>query len=270
MKKLLIVAVLAINALISYGQGELNEQQKIFFRNEKSFAILLNSNGIGLSYRDAKRIDFLNKRFFEIEAGSLKHPKEYKISNPYSQTGSFVFGKMNSTFYLRGSLGKQHEIFKKADLGGVAIRYFYEGGPVLGLYKPIYYRVLYQNPNNINELQIREEKFESSFSLPQEIYSKASFFKGIKETKVMPGLYTKAGFNFEYSKEDKIIHAIEVGGTVNAFPKKIPIMAGTGNHSIFFSLFVSYRFGIVVDPLRPESNKISNFMRRKRATQEEL
>ncbi len=48
-----------------YAQGELNEQQKVFFRNEKSFAILLNSDGLGLSYRAAKRIDFRNKNLLK-------------------------------------------------------------------------------------------------------------------------------------------------------------------------------------------------------------
>lgn len=263
MKKLLIIAVLITYYSVSvYAQGELNEQQKVFFRNERSFAILLNSNGIGISYRESKRIDFLNKRFFEIEAGTLKHPKEYKVSNPYSQSQSFVFGKLNSTFYLRGGIGRQHEIFKKADLGGIAIRYFYSAGPVIALYKPIYYRVLYPSPYT-NLYEIKEEKFEASFSLPQEIYGKASFFKGVRETKVLPGLFAKGGFNFEYSKEDKVIHAIELGGQINAFPKKIPIMAGSDNRTIFLSLFVSYRFGIIIDPLHPDSNKFFNFFRRK-------
>ena len=234
MKKLLIIAVLIIYGSVSlYSQGELNEQQKVFFRNEMSFAVLLNSDGIGISYREAKRIDFLNKRFFEIEAGTLKHPKEYKISNPYTQSGSFVFGKLNSTFFLRGGIGRQHEIFKKADLGGVAIRYFYSAGPVIAFYKPIYYKVLYPT-SNVNEYEIRLEKFEASFSLPQEIYSRASFFKGFNEMKVLPGLFAKGGFNFEYSKEDKLIHAIELGAQINAFPKKIPIMAGSENNSLFF------------------------------------
>jgi hypothetical protein len=59
MKKLLIIAVMYIIGINSvYGQGELNEQQKIFFRNEMSFAILLNTDGFGLSYREGKRIDF--------------------------------------------------------------------------------------------------------------------------------------------------------------------------------------------------------------------
>jgi hypothetical protein len=263
MKKLLILAIFFIyNAVLLYAQGELDEQQKVFFRNERSFAILLNTNGTGFSYRSAKRINYLNKRIFEIEAGTLKHPKEYKQPNFYNQGGSFVFGKLNSTFFLRGGIGHQHELFKKTDLGGIAIRYFYTAGPVFALYKPIYYRVLY--PLSQTEVEIREEKFEVSIALPQDIYSKASFIRGLNETKILPGLFTKGGFNFEYSKEDKIIHAIELGAQINAFPKKIPIMASTDNKSIFFSLFISYRFGIIIDPLDPESNKISNLFRRKK------
>jgi hypothetical protein len=263
MKKLLMIAVLVLFGVSSsYAQGELDTQQKVFFRNEKSFAALLNSDGLGISYRDAKRIDYLNKRYFEIEIGTLKHPKEYKLSNPYTQsTGSFVFGKLNNVIYLRGSYGHQHELYKKADLGGIAIRYFYSAGPVLAIYKPIYYRVLYYISGN--EFEIKEEKFNSSIVLPYEIYSKASFSKGLDEIKVMPGLFAKGGFNFEYSKDDKIIHAIEIGAQLNAFLKEIPIMSSTENKSIFLSLFVSYRFGMIIDPLNPDSNKLSNIFRRK-------
>lgn len=263
MKKLLIIAVIFLFGIVTlYAQGELNEQQKVFIRNERSFAILLNTDGFGFGYRGAKRIDYLNKRFLEIELGTLKHPKEYKQSTLYDQGGSFIFGKLNSTFYLRGGIGYQHEIYKKADLGGIAIRYFYSAGPVLAIYKPIYYRVLYLVSSSGYE--VKEEKFDVSIALPQDIYSKAPFTKGLNETKVLPGLYAKGGFNFEYSKEDKIIHAIELGAQIDAFPKKIPIMASNDNKAIFFSLFVSYRFGMIIDPLDPESNKLSNIFRRKK------
>lgn len=264
MKKLLIIAVMFLyGAITAFAQGDLNEQQKVFFRNERSFAFLLNSDGLGLSFREAKRINFLNKRILEIDLGTLKHPKEYKISNIYTTgTGSYVFGKLNSVIYLRGGLGNQHEIYKKADLGGVAIRYFYSAGLVIALYKPIYYKVLY--PVSLNESEVREEKFDVSIHQPTDIYSKASFLKGIGETKALPGIYGKAGFNFEYSKEDKVIHAIEIGAQINAFPKTIPIMASPDNKSIFFSLFVSYRFGVIVDPLHPEETRLSYLFRRKR------
>ncbi len=264
MKKLLIVAVIfTYNALSLYAQGDLDEQKKVFFRNERSFGILLNTDGIGFSYRTAKRTDYLNKRLIEIDAGTLNHPKEYRQPNFLNQGGTFVFGKLNSTFFLRGGIGHQHEIYKKSDFGGIAIRYFYSAGPVLAIYKPIYYRVLYPI-SSTGDFEIREEKFDVSIAVPQDIYSKASFTKGLDETKVLPGLYVKGGFNFEYSKEDKIIHAIEVGAQINAFPKKIPIMASSDNKAIFISLFVSYRFGMILDPLDPESNKLSNIFRRKK------
>jgi hypothetical protein len=264
MKKLLIIAVVFIIELNSvYGQGDLNEQQKIFFRNERSFGILLNTDGFGLSYREGKRLDYLNKSIFEIDLGTLRHPKEIKLSNPYYQTpGTFVFGKINSVIFIRGGLGHQHEIYKKADLGGVAIRYFYLGGPIIAIYKPIYYKIIH--PISSTEIKIVEEKLDIKKHEPGMIYSKAAFTKGLNETKFLPGIYAKGGFNFEYSKEDKIIHAIEIGAQINAFPKKIPIMATASNKAIFFSLFASYRFGVVLDPLNPESNKLSNIFKRKR------
>ena len=264
MKKLLIIAVIVSFVASSLNaQGELNEQQKVFFRNERSFGIMLNTDGIGFGYRGANRIDYRNKRILEIEAGSLKHPKEYKLSNPYTTGSSFVFGKLNATFYLRGGIGHQHELYKKADIGGIAIRYFYSGGPVFALYKPIYYRVVYFTSVN-GDYIIKEEKFSSSIALPQDISGRASFSKGLNETKIMPGLYVKGGFNFEYSKEDKVIHAIEFGAQINAFPKVIPIMATSDNKSIFFSLFVSYRFGVILNPLDPESNKVSSIFKKKK------
>jgi hypothetical protein len=265
MKKLLIIAVVLLFGAISLNaQGELDEQQKVFFRNERSFALLLNSDGYGINYREAKRINYLNKRLLEIDMGIFKHPKEYKVSNSYTQSASsFVFGKLNSNIYLRGGIGYQHEIFKKADMGGIAIRYFCSGGPVISLYKPIFYKVIYFQ--SLDAYRIEVEKFDVSIHDPTMIYSKAPFTKGLDEIKALPGLYAKGGFNFEYSKEDKVIHAIEIGMQISAFPKKIPIMASLDNKSIFFSLFVSYRLGVIVDPLHPEETNLKNLFRRKKS-----
>ncbi|MGA1977748.1 MAG: hypothetical protein ABSG89_07815 [Bacteroidales bacterium] len=268
MKKLLIIAVaFFFGEILLHAQGELDEQQKVFFRNERSIGLLLNSDGLGLSYREAKRINFLNKHLLEIDIGTLKDPKEYKISNPYVDGGgSFVFGKLNSVIYIRAGFGHQHELYRKQDLGGVAVRYFYSGGPVIAVYKPIYYMVLdpimYQG--QLEGYSLQEEKFSSDIHEATDIYGKASFTKGLNEIKALPGLYAKGGFNFEYSKQDKVIHAIEIGAQVNAFPKTIPIMYNDQNKAIFFSLFVSYRFGVIVDPMHPEETKLGNLFKKKK------
>jgi len=263
MKRLLISAVtfsLCISAI--HGQGDLNEQQKVFFRNEKSFGFQPNTDGVGFSYRTARRTDYLNKNILEYEFGTIKHPKEYKLSNPLTQGSSFVFGKLNFPVYLRASIGRQTELYKKADLGGVSIRMFYSGGPVLAVYKPVYYKVMYFITTS--EFYIKEEKFNTNIAVPQDVWGRASFFKGFDEVKVLPGVYGKGGFSFEYSKEDRVIHAIDIGATLSAYLKEIPIMASPDNKAIFFSLFVSYRFGVVVNPLDPESAKVSNWFRRKK------
>ena len=265
MKKLLITAVLFVIGInYALGQGELDEQQKVFFRNERTGAIYFSTDGYGLSYREGKRINYLNKRLIEFDIGHLVHPKEVKLSNPYVQSpGTFVFGKINSVFFLRGGLGHQHEIFKKADLGGIAIRYFISGGPVIAFCKPIYYKIPVFNPQG-TEFLIIEEKFDITKHDPTMIYGRSSYFKGFNETKLKPGLYVKGGFNFEYSKQDKIIHAIEIGAQINGFFTEVPIMATATNKAVFFSLFLSYRFGVVLDPLDPESNSASSIFKKKR------
>lgn len=263
MKKLLTVTLLLLLILPAAlnAQGEIDEQQRIFYRNERTVGLLLNSNGFGLSYREGKRLNFLNKRLIDIDLNLVKHPKEVKLVNPYVVSGSsFVYGKLNHVVTLRVMIGHQHELFRKIDLGGVAVRYFYSGGASLAFTKPIYYNILY--PSAGGPWEIREEKFAKG-TQPYDIYNKASFFKGFNELGVIPGIAAKGGFNFEYSKQDKVIHTIEVGISLEAYTKRLPIMASDNNQALFLTPFISYRIGVVIDPLHPESIKVPTLFFRK-------
>ena len=259
MKKVVIILILFFSSLVGISQGELDVQQKAFYRNEKSIGLMLNSTGYGISLRYGKRINFFNKKIFEADISFLKHPKEYKTSNPYFPNNKqFVFGKLNYAFTVRGGIGFQHMIFKKIDQGGIAIRYIISGGPSFGLSKPIYYDVLYSV--SLYASEIKSEIFSSAIHSREDIYKQSSFLKGINETKIIPGAYGKAGINFEYSKLDRVIHAIEIGITFDAFIKEIAIMASEDNFQFFPAFFVSYRFGRIIDtktPL-PEDQKFIN------------
>lgn len=264
MRKLLLLFLLIVfNLLTILAQGDLDQQEKIFYRNERTVGFSLNSNGYSLGYREGMRIDYLNKKILEGDISILKHPKELKLSNPYVQAGNtFVFGKLNNAISIKGGLGRQHELYKKEDLGGISIKYFYSGGPTFVITKPIYYNVWY--PASGTTYELRQEKFNIDIHNPSDIYSKVSFLKGLNESRIIPGLYAKGGFNFEYSKEDKIIHAIELGIAVEGYLKKIPIMASEDNSAIFINLFVAYRIGYVVNPFDSESAKISSFFLRRK------
>ena len=227
-----------------FSQGDIDEQPKILLRNEKTFGAFLNSNGLGGDFEYAKRINARNHIFYRAAVMNVKNPKEYKITNGYYSNKSFVFGKKNSFFELKAQYGKQSELFRKNDAGGISIRYFYNVGPTLGLLKPIYYQVLYSS--NVTETDTKIVKFDPSIHQTQ-ILGKASFFEGVREIKFVPGASARIGFTFEYSRMDITVHAIEVGLEMDVFPKKIPIMATELNNFYFMNLFVGYRFGTVID-----------------------
>lgn len=245
-KYLLIICLYHLVALTLFAQGELSDQSRIFYRNEKSIGVLLNSNGYGLSGRYAKRINARRKTIYELDLIGIKHPKEVKITNYYGSNKSYVFGKLNSFFNIRAGYGWQKEMFRKIDRGGISIRRYYSFGPTLGILKPVYYEIIQSNNADPNDRFLTQEKFNSA-THQGNIWGKASFFKGIDEISLMPGAYGRFGISFEYSRHDITLHALEAGIALDIFPKKIPIMATEKNNFAFFSLFVSYRFGKVVD-----------------------
>jgi hypothetical protein len=229
-------------------QGDLDPQDRMFWRNELSVGAALNSDGWSVIYRDLKQIKPSHRWFIEGSVEGFKHPKEIKISNYYFQSpGSFVFGKLNTTWTIGAGAGYQRELYGKHDLGGVSISWFAGGGATLLFAKPIYYKIIVLLSNNY--YTIEEQKFELTIHQPLDIMSKASFFKGFDEMKLYPGLYGRGGFNFEYSRNDMVTHALEIGASLHAFTKTIPIMASEDNKQFFPSIFVSYRVGMILDPV---------------------
>lgn len=252
--------MLLIIPCVSYAQGDIDTQEKILYRNERSLAFLLNSNGMGGNFRYAKRITYLRKTLYEVDLTVIKHPKEVRIyssSFSSSTSKSYIYGKINSFINLRAGIGYQREIYQKHDRGGIAIRYFYNAGPDLGFAKPIYYNyvtLLYVDGQVFPEYST--EKFsESQHAYPTEITGKASFFKGFDEISLIPGVYGKIGLTMEFGRSEQIVNALEGGLIFDAFLKKVPIMATEDNNRFFFSLFISYRFGKAIDVSRRKPKK---------------
>ena len=221
------------------------DMPKIFYRNEKAAGIYLNSNGYGLSYRYGSRINYYEKNIYEVDFSIIKHAKEIKSTSSFLTSESFIFGKLNHVFDLRLGYGKQHEIFPKKDPGSVAIRYFYTFGPSIALQKPIYYKILYPAYDSLYIEQ--EEKFNPDIHTSENISGKASFFTGIEEIGIIPGAFIKTGFNFEFSQKENVIHAIETGIMFQAYLRNLELMASQDNQQFFLVLFLSYRFGKIVN-----------------------
>jgi hypothetical protein len=245
MKKVPVIILIffTCNLTLLFGQGEIDDQEKTFFRNERTFAAIISTDGYGAGFRYAKRLDAFRKSIYEAEFSYVRDEEETKVS-PYSSqqlNSSFVPGKINAFFTLRGGIGYQKEIFQKRDKGGISIRYFYNFGPVIGILKPIYYEIAINADTTISK-KLKREEFNSS-----NINGRSPFYKGIDEISIVPGAYGKFGFTFEFSKHDKSFSAIETGIALNVFTKKPRIMDDNDNNFAFFTFFLSYRFGKIID-----------------------
>jgi len=249
LKSAALVILLCFLSNLTFSQGEIDTTGKIFYRNEQTIGILLNSNGYGGSFRLAKHRGGYSKYLIDCDFNWIKHGKEIRTNSIYYEQKSYFYGKLNSFFTLRAGGGMQKEIFSKFDKGGIAIRYFYLIGPSLGILKPKYYEISYDNLYTyvVEDFETYYYNVNNNHANGY-IIGNASFLEGIDKTKFKAGAFLKAGFSFEYSNKDNMLNAIEVGGTLEAFPEKIPIMKTEENYWLFPSFFLSYRFGKIYDP----------------------
>jgi len=228
------------------GQGVIEEESRTLFSDERTIGANVYSNGMGVSYRYARYIDARNRWHYDIDLNYVKHPKEYKTTIAIEYyTRRFVYGKENLFWESKGYIGRHQELFRKTDKSSISVRLFYSGGISLGFQKPIYYNILYYDTYGwITDSDI--QKFDPAIHL-YNYGGTASFFKGFDELKVIPGLTVKAGFNFEYSEREPIVHALEAGLSATVYPKSIEIMATDDQNFFFFNLYAGYRFGNIID-----------------------
>ena len=240
-----------------FAQGEIDHQQRVFFRNEWSLAPMINSNGFGANYRYGQRINAADKRLYEIDFAYFKDPKEQReyVRVRYSNA-RYVEGKTNLAFNFRFGYGKQHEKYRKHDRGGIAIRRFYNYGPSIALLKPMYYNIGLSETNALIPSE-DPQRYDPGWNAGNVIVmSRASFFQGFNEIKVVPGLFGKFGYNFDFSSNDRVIHALEAGVIAEGFINKLDIMDfrslnsenTANNRQVFITIFLSYRIGRIIDP----------------------
>jgi hypothetical protein len=244
LKVYITVTILSFLFIKVYSQDLQGDAPKVFYKNEKTLGLNLNTNGWGFGYRFGDRINYFEKRIYEVDFSIIKHPKEIKSSSTFISSESFVFGKLNNVFDLRVGYGKQNELFSKRDPGSIAVRHFYSVGASAAFLKPIYYEVGYLRSDSVYIVEVQE--FNDIHS-SGEITGKSSFFQNFDEIKVVPGAYFKTGFNFEFSQSETIIHALEAGVMVQAYLQNLDIMAVDDNQQFYFTLFISYRIGKIVN-----------------------
>ena len=243
------------------GQNFYDDKKGTVYNREFTVDFKLHTNGFAFGVNIAELKTFYSTRFFNIELGEIKHPKEFRqnleLQSPTSGriSRSFIYGKQNSFWVLRGGVGEKRYFSEKAKRKGLAIGVSYEGGASLGMLKPYYLEIIRFTEPGSNDYRIRPEKYsienEDKFLdiTNLSIYGSAGFSKGLGEISLRPGLHAKTAVHFDWGAFDEFVKAIEAGIMVDYFFSDVPIMVesaniqNTENKAIFINLFINLQLG---------------------------
>lgn len=228
------------------------------YNKEFVFGVNFNNQGGllgGASIRSSRVLDDRTLRFWMLEGVMLKNAKEQRVTNPYVG-GTYVASKANYAFVLRPSLGLQRVLFRKAADAGVQVNVLASAGPSVGLLMPYYISydrtfAVGQAQYNLSSDEIVNEPYDrTKHNVELAILDHGPLFSGIGQTRVVPGAHLRGGLSFEYGRYRDAVAGMEVGFLVEAFTKRMVILAPDLNLSsdqlnrqFFPSVYLTLYFG---------------------------
>ena len=217
----------------------------IVYSNERTAHFTAYSEGLGLGYRTGKNINVFNTRILTFDLANLTSSKQIKVINPYyANSKRYVYGKLNDIFLFRAGYGHDYLLNRKPYWGGIELRWLWQVGLTAAIEKPYYLFVIKLNQSTQGGLNyiIDTQKFDDDVSW-DDIYGRAPFTKGLNELKVVPGLFGRFGFNFEFGNIKTSIKAVEAGTVVSFFPQGLNMMDDERNQRLFLNFYISYLIG---------------------------
>jgi hypothetical protein len=244
--------------VLDLGKNNYEDKKGLVYLQENTFEINIHTNGAALGLNFGEIETYYKTKFWHVSLGELQHYRQTRQSRALQGGGlggnfrSFVFGKQNNFFVIRGGYGEKKYFSEKARTKGVAVGYSYEGGPTLGLLKP-YYLVLRYVTERPGGQNYRSEKYSEENALRflsnENIFGADNFLRGFGEVKLRPGIHGKAALHFDWGALDEFVKAVELGIMADVFFQEVPIMVesqytpGIENRPYFVNLFVNIQFG---------------------------
>lgn len=263
MKNIVLTAICAFLAAVSFGQVKDSKQEKkaerqerikrlimqeeegaLIFQRQTVFGIKLNTDGYGMFVEIGRSKTSRKSDLYNFELGERKHSKEEKIPTLTGAylTNPYIYGKINNFYYAKLGYAQQRLIGNKGNKNGVAISAIYGGGFSAGLLKPYYLSVADPQTNTV-----RDVKYNNNDSVfldnPSYILGASGFSKGLGEIKFTPGAYVKSALRFDYGRYNELVSAIEVGLNVEMYASKMPVMLLQKQRQLFFNAYAAIEFG---------------------------
>jgi hypothetical protein len=225
------------------------EEGTIVYNKEWSMGLRLYNDGWGAFYQKGKMKTVTKTNWWSLEFGERKHPKEEKLSKVDNSGFLFgnplVYGKQNVFMFTKVGFGQQVLLGGKGNKNGVAVSAQYGGGLTLGLLKPYYVEAADPLTGVISSIRFRGDnsRTDSLFLDPGSVQSRSGLFKGLNETQIVPGVFGRGGFRFDYGRYNELVSALQIGVGVEYYLKEMPIMALNDADKLFVNIYVGIEFG---------------------------
>jgi hypothetical protein len=206
------------------------------YSKEFIWGINKNSNGgliggIVLKHSRIKRENVYET--FGLEFMNVKHPKEQRYTS--RQTGtSFIWGKQNFLYAIRGQYGLERLLYKKAPQQGVQISLGVAGGPTIGLEAPYYIQT-----QGGEYVPYDPDKYPNL----RAIQGSGRLLQGIGDASIVPGLNAKTGLSFEFGAFRNNVAGVEIGVMTEVFTRKIILVPTQRNRAFYPSAFFTFFWG---------------------------
>lgn len=247
MLRTLLILLLASFSLHMQAQIETDADfKRQVYTNEYRVGFLFHNRGYGATFQRFWFTDGFNKRGFGIDFVNIRHPKEVKIFSFDQGARGYVYGRLNSFYNLRAGYMGEYTVVDKTDRGTVAINIYFQSGLSVGFLKPVYLEIY--NRDSDGRIFIETERYVPEVHDYNNIYGQATFFTGIGETTLRPGVHVKAGGSFDYNISDDRVTSLDIGAVIDFFPPMggettIPIMYNTTNYAYFLQVYCALTFG---------------------------
>ena len=221
----------------------------IIYNHETTYNLKLTTNrGFVFGMEKGRLRTYDRTTFYHLSIGEIHHPRETRQSAPpQTRYRSYVYGKQNALYALRGGWGVKRYLSEKAKVKGVAVGYSYTFGPTLGLVKPYYLALALDSPDNplnyIIRLQKYSEKNAAKFLNNNNILGAAPFTRGLKEISLLPGGSASLAFHLDWGAFDERVKALELGVMVDFFVRNAPLLISEYNSPLFVNFFANIQFG---------------------------
>jgi len=222
---------------------------------EFSMGARLNTDGWSAFAERGFINQYKNKtQFVWFEISEKNHPKEVKQLNEIFGTLNpnqpaplpFKYGKINNFYQMKAGYGQKKVLTGRLDKKSIIVSWVYGGGLSIGFQKPYHLDILVPEGNNVFTRQVvdyYDMDTRAFFNNENLIVGGTYFTEGIGNLSIVPGVLAKSGFYFDYAPNRKSLLGIEIGTSLELYPRDIPLMANTDNNFYFFNFYLDVRFG---------------------------